>query len=185
MSSIHSISPDRLVRLIGTPKCPTLVYVRPDEEFTVDPRLVPGSIRRAHDAALVWAAELRGQSAVLICSDGLGVSAGVVVLSRDASVSAETLEYGFAGWIKSGLPCIPTTKLARRNPQGRPLWVTRRRPKIDRIAAPRLNGIARPQASRATGRSSYTRNDRSRQCQGAIPPFRGVSKCNDAAPSPP
>jgi hypothetical protein len=63
---------------------------------------VPGSIRRAHDAALDWAAELRGQSAVLICSDGLGLSADVAALLRDAGVSAETPEYGFAGWIKSG-----------------------------------------------------------------------------------
>jgi hypothetical protein len=136
MSSIRSISPDRLVRLIGTPKCPALVTVRPDEEFTIDPQLVPGSIRRAHDAALDWAAELRGQSAVLICSDGLGLSADIAALLRDVGVSAETPEYGFAGWVKSGLPCIPTTKLARRNPQGRTLWVTRKRPKIDRIAAP-------------------------------------------------
>ena len=136
MSSIHSISPDRLVRLIGTPKCPTLVDVRPDEEFAVDPRLVPGSVRRVHDEAFDWAAEFRGRSVVVVCPDGLGLSAGVAALLRDAGVSAENLEGGLAGWIKSGLPCVPTTKLPRRNPQGRTLWVTRDRPKIDRVAAP-------------------------------------------------
>jgi rhodanese-related sulfurtransferase len=138
MSSINSISPDRLVRLIGTPRCPALVDVRRDEEFAVDPRLVPGSVRRAYDAAFDWAAELRGRSAVVICPDGLGLSAGVAALLRDAGVSAETLEGGLAGWIISGLPCIRATKLPRRNAQGRTLWVTRERPKIDRVACPWL-----------------------------------------------
>jgi rhodanese-related sulfurtransferase len=138
MSSINSISPDRLVRLIGTPRCPALVDVRPDEEFAVDPRLVPGSVRRVHDEAFDWAAEFRGRSVVVVCPDGLRLSAGVTALLRDAGVSAETLEGGLAGWIKSELPCVPTTKLPRRNPQGRTLWVTRERPKIDRIACPWL-----------------------------------------------
>jgi rhodanese-related sulfurtransferase len=114
MSSINSISPDRLVRLIGTPRCPALVDVRPDEEFAVDPRLVPGSVRRVHDEAFDWAADFRGRSVVVVCPDGLRLSAGVTALLRDAGVSAETLEGGLAGWIKSGLPCVPTTKLPRR-----------------------------------------------------------------------
>ena len=138
MSSINSISRERLARLIGTPRRPALIDVRPDEEFAADPRLVPGSVRRAYDAAFDWATELRGRSAVVICPDGLRLSVGVAALLRDAGVSAETLEDGFAGWSKSGLPCVPTTKLPRRNPQGRTLWVTRERPKIDRIACPWL-----------------------------------------------
>ena len=41
MSSVNSIASEKLVRLIGTPKCPALVDVRADEEFSADPRLVP------------------------------------------------------------------------------------------------------------------------------------------------
>jgi rhodanese-related sulfurtransferase len=138
MSSINSISADKLARLIGTPKCPSLVDVRSDEEFAADPRLVPGSVRRAHDAVFDWAVEFRGRSAVVICWDGLQLSSGVAALLRDAGVPADTLEDGFLGWAKSGQPLIPADKLPPRNRQGRTLWVTRERPKIDRIACPWL-----------------------------------------------
>ena len=134
MSSINSISADRLARLIGTPKCPPLLDVRSDEDFAADPRLVPGSVRRSYDAVAEWAAELRGRSAVVICRDGLRLSRGVAALLRDAGVQAEALEDGIKGWIKNDLPLVPTGKLPARNRQGRTLWVTRERPKIDRIA---------------------------------------------------
>ena len=39
MSSINTISIDKLARLIGTPKCPVIVDVRTDEDFDNDPRL--------------------------------------------------------------------------------------------------------------------------------------------------
>jgi hypothetical protein len=48
MPSLASITPDKLARLVGTPRCPALVDVRVDEDFAADPRLVPGSIRRDH-----------------------------------------------------------------------------------------------------------------------------------------
>jgi rhodanese-related sulfurtransferase len=138
VSSINSISADKLIRLIGTPKCPALVDVRSEEEFAVDPRLVPCSVRRACGAVFDWAAELRGRSAVIICQDGLGLSGGVAALVRDAGVPAETLEQGFVGWANGNQPLIPADKLPPRNRQGRTLWVTRERPKIDRIACPWL-----------------------------------------------
>ena len=138
MSSINSISADKLIRLIGTPKCPTLVDVRSDEEFAADPRLVPCSVRRTHEATGDWPADFHGQSAIVICQDGLDLSAGVAALLRDAGVNAEALEGGFAAWGKSGLPLVPAGKLPPRNRRGRTLWVTRERPKIDRIACPWL-----------------------------------------------
>ena len=48
------------------------------------------------------------------------------------------LEGGFAGWAQSKLPLVPVNKLPPRNRQGRTVWVTRARPKIDRIACPWL-----------------------------------------------
>jgi rhodanese-related sulfurtransferase len=138
MSSINSISTERLARLIGTPKCPTLVDLRSDEDFAADPRLVPGSTRRSADSGLDWAVELRDRPAVLICRDGLQLSVGAAAMLREAGVPAETLEGGFGGWTKSGMPCVATSKLPPRNRQGRTLWVTRERPKVDRIACPWL-----------------------------------------------
>jgi hypothetical protein len=37
MAAPNTISIDKLVRLIGTPKCPTLVDVRPQDDFEADP----------------------------------------------------------------------------------------------------------------------------------------------------
>ena len=61
MSSVNSIASEKLFRLIGTPKCPALIDVRADDDFSTDPRLVPSSLRRASDAVGDWAAEFRGQ----------------------------------------------------------------------------------------------------------------------------
>ena len=89
MSSVNSIASEKLVRLIGTPKCPALVDVRADDDFSADPRLVPGSVRRSPDTTAEWAAEFRGRSAVVICHEGLKLSHGVAALLREAGASAE------------------------------------------------------------------------------------------------
>lgn len=138
MSSVNSITSDKLARLIGTPKCPALVDVRTDDDFATDPRLIPAAVRRFHENTGAWAAEYRGRSAVVICQTGLKLSQGVAALLREAGVPAETLEDGFAGWAGRKLPLVPINKLPPRNRQGRTLWVTRERPKIDRIASPWL-----------------------------------------------
>jgi hypothetical protein len=79
-----------------------------------------------------------GRSAVVICQNGLQSSNGAAALLRDAGVLADALEDGFAGWKKSGLSLVPSSKLPVRKGQGQTLWVTRERPKIDRIACPWL-----------------------------------------------
>ena len=62
MSSINAISAEKLARLVGTPKCPTLVDVRTDEDFASEPRLVPGSVRRPADDPSGWATEFAGRT---------------------------------------------------------------------------------------------------------------------------
>jgi rhodanese-related sulfurtransferase len=105
MPSTNQISADKLVRLIGAPRCPALLDVRPDEDFGGDPRLAPGSVRRPYDAVSVWAKELpSSRSAVVICKDGLQLSGGVAALLRDYGVPAHSLEGGLSGWAESGLP---------------------------------------------------------------------------------
>jgi rhodanese-related sulfurtransferase len=138
MSSVNSISPDKLARLIGTPKCPTLIDVRTDDDFAADPRLLPTSARRSHWASEEWVGEYSGSSVVVICRSGLTLSHGVGAWLRGAGAAAEVLEGGFAAWARAGLPLIPAEKLPPRNRLGRTLWVTRERPKIDRIACPWL-----------------------------------------------
>jgi len=48
------------------------------------------------------------------------------------------LEDGYEGWAKSDLPFVAKSELERIAPRRPSIWVTRRRPKIDRIACPWL-----------------------------------------------
>ena len=138
MSSLNSISVEKLARLVGTPKCPAVVDVRTDEDFAADPHLIPGSVRRPYATAADWAAEIPGGSAIVLCRRGLKLSQGAAAWLRHAGVSADALEGGFEAWLASGQPLVPEGKLPPRNARGQTVWVTRARPKIDRIACPWL-----------------------------------------------
>jgi len=138
MSSHTSISQDKLARLIGTPKTPVLIDVRTDEDFAADPRLIPGAVRHSHQNAADWSSEYSGGSAIVVCMRGAKLAQGTAAWLRHADVSAETLEGGFEGWKEAKLPLVPASKLPARDAKGRTVWVTRARPKIDRIACPWL-----------------------------------------------
>jgi rhodanese-related sulfurtransferase len=138
MPSVNSISVEKLARLIGTPNCPVLIDVRIDADRAGNPRLIPGSFTRPHTDPSNWVAELEGRLAIVICAHGHALSAGVAAWLRQAGVPAEALDGGIAAWADAGLPLIPVAKLPPRNAAGRTVWVTRERPKIDRIACPWL-----------------------------------------------
>jgi rhodanese-related sulfurtransferase len=138
MSSYTSISPDKLSRLIGTAAAPVLIDVRIDEDFNADPRLIPGARRRSHLNVQDWAADLAGRSVVVICQKGQKLSEGTAAWLRHGKIAAETLEGGYSAWKQAGLPTVPADRLPRRDEHGRTVWVTRERPKIDRIACPWL-----------------------------------------------
>jgi len=138
MPSINSISADKLVRLIGTPHCPALIDVRNDNDFAADPRFVPGSARIRSDQVENWSSEFQGRRVVVICNHGHNLSHGVAAHLRVGGVEAEILEGGFNGWLGSKLPLVPADKLPKRNSTGQTVWVTRERPKVDRIACPWL-----------------------------------------------
>ncbi|CAL78188.1 conserved hypothetical protein; putative thiosulfate sulfurtransferase (ChrB/GlpE-like) [Bradyrhizobium sp. ORS 278] len=138
MSSFASISPDKLIRLIGTPQAPLLIDVRTVEDFAADPRLVPGAIQRPALEAPQWSTEFAGRSVVVICQRGAKLSHGAAAWLRVAKATAENLEGGFEAWNAAGFPLVPADRLPPRDADGRTVWVTRARPKIDRIACPWL-----------------------------------------------
>ncbi|HEX9471644.1 MAG TPA: chromate resistance protein ChrB domain-containing protein [Bradyrhizobium sp.] len=138
MSSFTSISPDKLARLIGTAKMPALIDVRTEEDFASDQRLIPGAVRRNHEEAADWGEEFSGRPAIVVCLRGQKLAQGTAAWLRHLHVEAESLEGGFEGWKAAKLPLVPASKLPARNAQGCTVWVTRARPKIDRIACPWL-----------------------------------------------
>ncbi|GAC1335360.1 MAG: chromate resistance protein [Beijerinckiaceae bacterium] len=138
MSSLNAISIDKLIRLIGTPSCPSLIDIQTDQDFAADPRLIPGAVRRPWAQVSDWAPEFAGRSAIVICQKGQKLSQGVAAWLRHAGVPAESLEGGALAWAAAGVPMVPEAKLPPRDAKGRTLWVTRARPKVDRIACPWL-----------------------------------------------
>ena len=133
MSSINAISVEQLARLIGTHKSPVLVDVRTDQDFAADPRLLPGSIRHSHADVRQWAQEFRGRAVIVVCQRGEKLSHGVAAWLRHEGASADSLEGGFESWKRADLELVPEAKLPKRDEQGRTVWVTRERPKIDRM----------------------------------------------------
>lgn len=137
MPSFLEITPEKLAKLIGTQNVPVIIDVRTEEDFASDPRLVPGSIRRDHRTVTEWGTAL-ADSTVILCQKGQKLGHGVAAHLRAMGKSAEALEGGFEGWRDTQVMLIPEQKLASRDRQGRTHWVTRSRPKIDRIACPWL-----------------------------------------------
>ena len=138
MPALNTIPLDKLVRQIGIHSGPAIIDVQTDEDFALDSRLLPGAVRRRYDQVNQWWPELRGRSAVVVCQKGLKLSQGVAAWLRHYGVPAESLDGGALGWAAAGLPMVPEAKLPLRDAQGRTVWVTRARPKVDRIACPWL-----------------------------------------------
>jgi rhodanese-related sulfurtransferase len=133
-----TFSPDTLFDLIGTAEAPVVIDARTDEDFAADPRLIPAAIRRPGLKAADWAGAYGGREVVVYCERGLKISQGAAAWLRHAGAKAASLEGGFQAWHATGLPLVPQDKLPPRDAADRTLWVTRARPKIDRIACPWL-----------------------------------------------
>lgn len=132
MPALNEISPAKLMRLVGTPDCPLIVDVCLQDDIAADPYLLPTAFHHAHDDAAGLAQRLNGREVVVVCQKGKKLSHGVAAILRNQGIEARVLEGGNIAWREAGLPRIPLS--ARRGSR----WVTRHRPKIDRIACPWL-----------------------------------------------
>lgn len=137
MPGLTQITPDNLMRRIGLPDAPILIDTRIDEDFAADPRLIPGARRHPFAAIAELVPSLAGRQVVVICQKGQKLSQGAAAVLRSHGVAAESLEVGNFSWRDLGLPLVPVSALPGIA-SGYTLWVTRQRPKIDRIACPWL-----------------------------------------------
>ena len=138
MASPNSISPKQLLRLIGTPNAPVLFDVCLNDDFEEDPYLIPASVRHPATDIQGLLCKISGRSAVIICQKGKKLSQGVVSWLRSEGHQAEYLEGGMHAWRDmADAPRVPAARIPDRI-GGHTLWVTRHRPKVDRIACPWL-----------------------------------------------
>lgn len=149
MPSPNQITVKQLARLVGTPDSPVIIDLCIDEDFSVDPRLIPSAYRHPFTAVAELADSCRDKAVVLYCQKGKKISEGAAAILRTLGVRAEVLQGGQFAWRDAGLPLVPFAKIPSTSDQSlavtdncrrktRSVWVTRQRPKIDRIACPWL-----------------------------------------------
>ena len=138
MSTPDAITLSQLVRLVGTAAVPLVLDVRTEEDYAKDPRLLPASVRRDPGEVAAWAEQYANRKIAVVCQRGLKLSQGVAAWLRYVGAAAEYLEGGFEGWVAGKGMRVRPDHLPRRDRAGRTVWVTRSRPKIDRIACPWL-----------------------------------------------
>ena len=131
-----SIAPHSLLSLLGSPRAPLLLDVRREAAFEADDRLIAGALRPEGDLVGFAAAHGAGRLVVTYCVKGAEVGSDAAARLRAGGHDAGHLEGGIQAWKAQGLPTI------RKRPDwrvpGGSRWITRERPKIDRIACPWL-----------------------------------------------
>ncbi|SRR5579875_1876652 len=126
-----SISREDLRKRQGDILGPLLIDVRVAASFRAAQSAIARAIRRDPDRVADWAPHLEiGRTAVVYCDDGTE-SAAVAEALRRRGLAAMHLDGGFAGWRADELPVTVKPAAPSR-------WVTRERPKVDRIACPWL-----------------------------------------------
>lgn len=128
-----SISRSQLYAKIGRPAAPILVDVRRERDLQAPNRLIVSACRRSPDGLEQWARDLpRDPLIVVYCSHGGEVSQKTAAALRALGCAAVHLEGGIADWVRLELPTRRETGAESSK------WITRERPKIDRIACPWL-----------------------------------------------
>jgi rhodanese-related sulfurtransferase len=135
----YFISPHDLWNLIGTDRAPLIVDTRRRDIHDSAPGLLPGAVWRDIAEIGPWSAALdRDRPVVFACRFGHQMSQIPAATLRGQGFTAHVLEGGHEAWTAAGLPLVGKAALDRLAPKRPSLWVTRRKPKIDRVACPWL-----------------------------------------------
>jgi rhodanese-related sulfurtransferase len=132
---VSATSVSELAKVLGTARAPLLLDVRREPAFKAAEHVVAGAIRRSPERVEQWRDQVpRDRPVVVYCAHGQEVSQGTASTLERNGISASYLTGGFAAWSAQNLP------LRRKHgeEEGPSTWVTRERPKIDRIACPWL-----------------------------------------------
>lgn len=130
---MNSMTAAQLSDSLASPTPPLVIDVRRREAFLKDTKTIGGALRRDPEGVDAWSRELPSADKVVVsCVHGHEVSQGVARALQVGGRDAYFLEGGFADWQAAGGACDPKPEGASTR------WVTRERPRIDRIACPWL-----------------------------------------------
>ena len=112
---------------------PIVLDVRPARVYRDASDAIAGALRRDPEAVASWMKTFpRASSVTVYCTHGRDASRSVAKALHGHGIEARYLEGGIDAWKAEDGP------LDRKPPGGSLRWVTRERPKIDRIACPWL-----------------------------------------------
>lgn len=151
LNPTHAINPSAFAALLGQPDTPLILDVRRTERFDLSPSLLPLAVHVAPQDLADCLKDRPPQSAVVYCVYGHEVGQTAATQLRDAGWDARYLLGGIEGGehgvdspaLLQALAASPAP-LLRKRPDlgvagvGGSRWITRSRPKIDRIACPWL-----------------------------------------------
>ncbi len=139
LAQSFSISPLELWHAMATPRAPQLIDVRRRDIYESVAGLLPGSVWREPTALASWIDTLdRARPIIIACKAGKELSQTITAELRADGYNATMLAGGQGAWLEAKLPLIDRATADRIMPQRPSRWITRRRPKIDRIACPWL-----------------------------------------------
>ncbi len=131
-----TLTPRSLYAKLGTPQALLILDVRRQPTYEADPHVIVSALRPAGDLVEFVRARAAGRPIAVYCAHGLEIGQGARATLAQAGFDTAYLTGGIEAWREEGLPTM------RKRPEwhvpGGSHWITRERPKIDRIACPWL-----------------------------------------------
>ena len=150
-TALHSISPEQFAAVVGGPGAPLVLDVRRLPRFSTSEQLLPGARHVEPEGVPRFAAEHPPGEVIVYCVYGHEVGREAAAALRAAGWNARYLAGGMEGgeddvddaqsiasWREAAAPRIrkrPDLGVTGERPSR---WITRARPKIDRVACPWL-----------------------------------------------
>lgn len=132
-------NPAHVYSLLLSQNPPIVVDVRRADLIAASGRLIPTSRIGDHADGSHLSKSLDPERPIIVsCLHGHNRSQRVVGHLRASGFDATVLAGGFEAWVDAGLPTIASTVSGLNFGEGPTTWVTRRHPKIDRVACPWL-----------------------------------------------
>ncbi|SFU19973.1 chromate resistance protein ChrB domain-containing protein [Mesorhizobium sp. YR577] len=133
------ISAQDLIALIGTDRFPHVVDVRRESVFKESPTRIAAAVWRDHMKIAEWSPEFHdGKQIVVYCTHGHNVSEIAAAGLARAGADVAILDGGIDAYEEAGGVLVARAGTGIDVAAGPSVWVTRERPKIDRIGCPWL-----------------------------------------------
>jgi rhodanese-related sulfurtransferase len=139
MSASFFVEPKSLFSAVLSPQPPLIFDVRRRDLVEQSGVLIPGARLADHgDGESLAQSVDSDRSIVVACAHGHDRSQRLAAYLRSEGIRAASLGGGYDAWVEAGLPLVKRSVGNVVLGDRATTWITRRRPKIDRVACPWL-----------------------------------------------